>query len=79
MTTFEDVVIQEDAYEGSDLSVSVGLSVQQDSVTLSTDGDYQLPPVYLTPDAARKLGNALHEAARIAEGLPSAGLFGGDA
>lgn len=79
MTNFQAVEVKEDAYEGSDLTISVGLSVEEDTVALSTDGDYQLPPVYLSPDAARRLGAALYEAARIAEGLPSAGLFGGDA
>lgn len=79
MSDFVSVEVKEDAFEGSDLTLNVGLNVGEDCVCLSATGDFELMPVYLTPDTARKLGNALHEAARIAEGLPSAGLFGGDA
>ena len=79
MTDFAAVEVKEDAFEGSDMTVTVGLNVEADKVCIFTDGDYVMPPVYFTPESARKLGNALHEAARIAEGLPSTGLFGGDA
>lgn len=79
MTDFVSVEVQEDGFDGSDLTVSVSLNNEEDKVLFFTSGDYELPPVYFTPESARKLGNALHEAARIAEGLPSAGLFGGDA
>ncbi|UQN10325.1 hypothetical protein [Deinococcus sp. QL22] len=70
---------KEDGFDGSELTLHVSISTEHDRVTLFTEGDYELPPVYFTPDRARAIAAALMDAANITDGAGAPNsLFGTD-